>query len=289
MIFPSESVIFLSVIRMEWKIRDNDIVVICDNFDAAASLDCGQAFRWVVEEDGTCDGFAVGKHLRLRTNGNETVFFDTSKEDFENIWINYFDFNRDYAEIISKISGNEVIKEAIRFSGGIRVLRQEPWETLCSFIISQNNNIPRIKGIIARLCENFGDKCGDFYSFPTAERLADLNPEDLAPLRCGFRARYIIDAARKVSSGEVDLQKLFDADTDYAQNELMKICGVGAKVADCTLLFGLGHIEALPKDVWIKRALEKLFGGTLPAECEPYAGIVQQYIFQYARLTKLDI
>lgn len=274
---------------MVWEARGNDIVVTCDNLNAAATLDCGQAFRWTVSEDGTCEGFACGKKLKIKSEGNKTVFFDTTEQDFLNIWVDYFDLNRDYDEIISKISKNEVIAKAVSFSRGIRILKQEPWETLCSFIISQNNNIPRIKGIISRLCESFGEESCGYYTFPTAERLAALNIEDLAPLRCGFRARYILDAARKVSSGEVNLENLIDTDTDLARSELMKICGVGTKVADCTLLFGLGHINALPKDVWIKRALEVLFGGVLPNYCEPYAGIVQQYIFQYARLTKLEI
>lgn len=274
---------------MYWQIDGKNIIVICDNFNAAQTLDCGQAFRWRVDTDGTCFGFAKGKALKIKSEGNKTVFFDTSEEDFKNIWFDYFDFERDYSEIVNTVSANKTVKEAIKFASGIRVLRQDPWEALCSFIISQNNNIPRIKGIIDRLCQNFGEKCGEYYTFPKAEALANLTPEDLSPLRCGFRARYIIDAAKKVSSGEINLEELKNTDTDTARAELMKICGVGAKVADCTLLFGLSHINALPRDVWIKRAIEKLFDGEFPKECEEYAGIVQQYIFQYARLTKLDI
>ena len=166
---------------------------------------------------------------------------------------------------------------------------QEPWETLCSFIISQNNNIPRIKGIIDRLCMNFGENQNGVYTFPSANIIAKLSLEDLSVLRSGFRAKYILDAAKKVSSGEIDLDTLKSMDIDSARQELMKIKGVGPKVADCTLLFALEHIEAFPKDVWIKRAMEKLFGGQLPECAVPYAGIVQEYIFYYARTTKLDI
>ena len=169
------------------------------------------------------------------------------------------------------------------------MLNQEPWETLCSFIISQNNNIKRIKGIISRLCENFGENKGGFYTFPTAEKIAALTLEDLSVLRSGFRAKYILDAAKKVSSGEVELKKLKDAPTDGARDELMKITGVGPKVADCVLLFGLEHADAFPKDVWIKRAMQVLFDGELPECAKPYAGITQQYIFLYARETKLAI
>ena len=197
--------------------------------------------------------------------------------------------DRNYSEIIEKISTNEVLKNASEYGKGIRVLNQPPWETLCSFIISQNNNIKRIKGIISRLCETYGEKIEGGYTFPTAEKLASLSPEDLAPLRAGFRAKYIIDAAKKVANGEVNLLSLKDLPYGEAQAELLKIKGVGPKVADCALLFSHRHIDAFPKDVWIKRALTVLFGGDLPKEAVPYAGIVQQYIFFYARETKLDI
>ena len=181
------------------------------------------------------------------------------------------------------------MKSASEYGKGIRVLNQEPWETLCSFIISQNNNIKRIKGIIARLCENFGNETENGYTFPAPEKLACLTPEDLSELRAGFRAKYIIDAAQKVTSGEVDLKKLRNLSTDEARAELMKIKGVGPKVADCALLFSHKHISAFPKDVWIKRAMQVLFRGDLPEIAKPYAGIVQQYIFFYARETRLEI
>lgn len=274
---------------MEWKTSGNNIIVKADNFSAAPTLDCGQAFRWQVDENGVCEGVAYGKKLRVSTDGDTTVFFNTPEDDFKNIWLPYFDLNRDYSRIVEEISKNEVLSSAAKFSYGIRILKQDPWETLCSFIISQNNNIPRIKGIISRLCENFGEDLGGYYSFPSAERIAELSLDDLAPLRCGFRNRYILDAAKKVASGEVNLEKTALMPTDDARAELMKICGVGEKVADCTLLFGMAHIDALPKDVWIKRALSLLFDGSLPEYCNPYAGIVQQYLFQYARMTKLEI
>ena len=121
------------------------------------------------------------------------------------------------------------------------------------------------------------------YTFPTAERLAKLTTDDLAPLRSGFRAKYIIDAAQKVANGDIDLESLKNTDADTARDTLMTIKGAGPKVADCTLLFGLGHISAFPRDVWIKRAMEELFGGELPECAVPHAGIVQQYIFYYAR------
>lgn len=253
------------------------------------TLDCGQSFRWEKSGDNIWHGIAFEKSLSVMQNGDELVFFNTAESDFNNIWRDYFDLDRNYEKIIKSISRNRVLKNAVKVAGGIRILRQEPWETLCSFIISQNNNIPRIKGIISRLCENFGKKIDSGYTFPSAEDLKGISVDDLAPLRSGFRAKYIVDAVNKVTANEVDFDKLYTCDIDEARAELMKIKGVGLKVADCTLLFSFGRIEAFPKDVWIKRAMEVLFDGELPKEAVPYAGIVQQYIFHYARLTKLQI
>jgi N-glycosylase/DNA lyase len=255
----------------------------------AQTLDCGQAFRWEEKQNGVWLGVAFGKYLEIEIKDSVIILYNTTEEDFNNIWCDYFDFERDYGKIITEISSNEILKKASEFGKGIRVLNQEPWETLCSFIISQNNNIKRIKGIIARLCENFGEDMGGFYTFPTAQKIASLTLEDLSVLRSGFRAKYILDAAKKVANGEILLETLKDLPIDEARAELMKIKGVGPKVADCALLFSHRHISAFPKDVWIKRAMEVLFGGELPKEAEKYAGIVQQYIFFYARETKLEI
>ncbi len=252
-------------------------------FDLAQTLDCGQAFRWRENPNGRWCGVAFGRLLEIEKSGDLIILYNTTPEDFEGVWRGYFDLDRDYGKVISDISQNDILKNASQYGYGIRILAQEPWEALCSFIISQNNNIPRIKGIIERLCENFGDKCGDAYTFPTAQKISTLSIEQLSPLRCGFRAKYILDAARRVADGEIDLDALKTADTDTARDILMTVKGVGPKVADCTLLFGLGHISAFPRDVWIKRAMQEMFGGELPECALPHAGIVQQYIFYYAR------
>ncbi len=271
--------------------KNNNIYVYgIENFDLAHTLDCGQAFRWAEKENGIWQGVAFNKYLELEKLSDGTIIlYNTTENDFKGIWCDYFDFNRDYNEIILKISGNEVLRTASEFGKGIRVLNQEPWETLCSFIISQNNNIKRIKGIISRLCENFGENMGNYYTFPTAQKIASLSLEELDILRSGFRAKYIYDAAQKIAKSEIILENLKALSVDDARNELMKIKGVGPKVADCALLFSHKHIEAFPKDVWIKRAMQVLFDGELPTEAIPYAGIVQQYIFFYARETKLKI
>lgn len=257
-----------------------------ESLDLAQTLDCGQSFRWVEQADGSFKGVAFGKCVNVRLEGESLFIYNANKSEFENIWYNYFDFGTDYTEIREKISKiHPVLAQAASYAPGIRILRQEPFETLCTFIISQNNNIKRIKGIIQRLCENFGNEIeqGEF-DFPTAEVLSGLTVEDLSPLRAGFRNRYLIDAAKKVFSGEVDLQKCFTADYESARRELMKITGVGVKVADCTLLFGMHRIEAFPVDVWMKRAMEKLFPNMTADDFGEYAGIAQQYIFHYSRM-----
>ncbi|MDO4607987.1 MAG: DNA-3-methyladenine glycosylase [Clostridia bacterium] len=253
------------------------------NFDLAQTLDCGQAFRWSVDEQGVWTGIAFNKYIRIYHDGNDIIIENSSEQDFKNIWQHYFDLDRDYGEIIKTVSTDQTVKTAAEFSHGIRLLNQDSWEALCSFIISQNNNIPRIKGIIERLCKNFGDKIAGGYTFPNAQKIALLSIDDLAVIRSGFRAKYIIDAAQKVASGEIDLEALKTTDYNTACDILMQIKGVGPKVADCVLLYGLGHIEAFPRDVWIKRALTELFDGDLPECARVYAGIVQQYIFHYIR------
>ncbi|MBR6694461.1 MAG: DNA glycosylase [Clostridia bacterium] len=265
----------------------NFYIVGAECFSLADTLDCGQAFRWA-EQDGVWQAVVGQKLRRVSQQGDTITFFDCQKEEFENFYTPYFDIERDYKKIIDAVAENEVLSAATAVAGGIRILRQDPWETLCSFIISQNNNIPRIKGIIDRLCENFGEKIEGGYTFPSAERIAALSIDDLAPLRSGFRAKYIIDAAKKFADGTVSPERIESLSTDEARAELMKIYGVGEKVADCALLFGFSRIDAFPKDVWIKRAMTVLFDGVLPECAVPFAGIVQQYIFHYARMTKLS-
>ncbi len=267
-------------------ITENQIIIKdVKNFDLAQTLDCGQAFRWKMCDDGSWSGIAHGKKIRILKKDNDIIIIGTDQQEFETVWKKYFDLERDYGKIIESVGCNETLKAAALFGNGIRILKQEPWEALCSFIISQNNNIPRIKGIIERLCENFGDRKDDYYTFPTYERLAACTAEDLAPIRSGFRAKYIIDAAQKVANKSIDLNQLEKVGYSQAQSQLMTIKGVGPKVADCALLYGLGYIEAFPSDVWIKRALNEFFDGKIPDCAKPFGGIVQQYIFYYIRET----
>lgn len=260
----------------------NVIITLTDNFDLALCLDCGQAFRWKKGEDGSWQGVAFSKKLKVLQEDNTVTFFDTTPEDFRDIWSKYFDLNRNYKEIVSNYT-EENLKNACKAYPGIRILKQDEWEAICSFIISANNNIPRIKGIIERLCESFGEDLGDAYSFPSAQRLAKLTVDDLAPLRAGFRAKYIIDAAQKIASGEVDIDKIKALPLTEAKAELLKIKGVGEKVAQCALLYGFGRVDAFPVDVWVKRIMAELYPDGLPQCVEGTQGIAQQYLFHWRR------
>ena len=260
------------------------------DLDLRETLDCGQCFRWREEEDGRFFGIVRGKAAWARMEGDKLIL-DGADENDRAMWFDYFDLGLDYGEIRERLSAvHPVMAEAARFAPGIRILNQEPFEALISFIISQNNNIKRISGIVDRLCEGFGKPVSDikgegaYYCFPTAERLSALSPDDLAPIRAGFRHRYIIDGARKVSSGEIELESLRALPYDDAKKELMKITGVGVKVADCVLLYGLHRLDGFPLDVWMKRAMAVLFDGMDPSAFGEYAGIAQQYIFHYSRM-----
>ena len=255
------------------------------DLDLGETLDCGQSFRWKRNDNGSFSGVAFNRAVTMDLIGTDLYIDNAPMEDYE-LWYNYLDLQLDYGKIRDSISNiHPVLKEASAYAPGIRILRQDPWEALCTFIISQNNNIKRIKGIVERLCENFGENLSDGeYTFPTAEKLSKLSVDDLAPIRAGFRNKYIIDSAQKVNSGEVNLNICYDLPYDEAQQELMKIKGVGTKVADCTLLFGFHRIEAFPLDVWMKRAMEKLFPTMSPKDFGEYAGIAQQYIFHYSRM-----
>lgn len=257
----------------------------CLNLDY--TLDCGQSFRWEKNDDDHWCAVVGGKFRELSQESPDCItFYDCTKEEFNSFWVHYFDLDRDYDSILECYKKDKYLSKAIDAFYGIRVMNQEPWETLCSFIISQNNNIPRIKGIIDRLCENYGDKLPNgTYSFPSAERLAKLSPEDLSPIRAGFRNKYIIDAARKVASGEVDLEAIKKLPLDKAEAELLKIKGVGPKVAQCALLYGCSKVDAFPIDVWVKRIMSELYPSGLPKCACGTKGIAQQYLFHWRRNT----
>lgn len=273
---------------MVYKINGNDIVLTdTECLDIGLSVDCGQSFRWTQNEDGSFHGIVKRKSIDIIQNESETVFKNTTKEEFENIWVPYFDLTRDYKAVCDTFV-DEHLKKACDEFYGIRILKQDEWEAVCSFIISQNNNIPRIKGIISRLCENFGEKINETdYTFPSYDTLASLEESDLAPLRAGFRNKYILDAARKFSSKELSIEEIKAMPIEDARQELMKIKGVGAKVCECALLYGFGRVEAFPVDVWVKRIMSELYPKGLPECTKGVEGIAQQYLFHWRRNSKI--
>ena len=305
-----------------------------EDYSLTDTFECGQCFRYLrLSPD------ASGKHNRIGENNSgyveymtvvkdtlvfvgqrhrsELLFFGVDENTFDNVLLSYFALDVDYAEIRRDIMANtdsEFLKKAAECASGIRILRQDLWETLFSFIISQNNNIPRIMGIIRRISLRYGRNlaaerglsvcpieargfscgggmdlemckgCGACYTFPTPD---DVNacPEGLLEARPGFRYKYLTDAAIRVGDGEIDLQRIFNEHSyEYTVSELMKIKGVGEKVASCTSLFAFSNLEAFPIDVWMRRAIDEYFDGNLDYKSlGKYAGVAQQYIFHYIR------
>lgn len=266
--------------------KPNGLLMTGIPFDIEQTLDCGQCFRFFFQADGSWHGVAGSHPLTLRQTDDGLLFEKISQSEFQSFWRNYFDLDRDYQAVIDSYRKNATLAACADFSPGMRILRQDAWETLISFIISQNNNVKRIKGIVDRLCRMFGEPCepdkADF-AFPSPDTLASLQENDLLPLRAGWRAAYILDAAQRVSSGEINLQEVAALPLDAARKALQTIHGVGPKVAECVLLYGMGRLEAFPLDVWMKRAMKQLFPEYTPDSFGEYAGIAQQYIFHYCR------
>ena len=232
---------------MDYTKKGKDIIVSVSDFNLDETLDCGQAFRWKkIKSDYLCtyEGRFINDDLMIsETEKRRFIFHDISEDDFLSKWFDYFDFNTDYSQLKKEFSEDETLAKACKFAGGIRLLRQDSWECLISFIISQNNNIPRIKGIIDRLCERYNGM------FPDAQQLSKEDADSLAYLRSGFRAKYIADASSRVNSGETDLSAISTMPIEEARKELKQIKGVGPKVAECVLLFGMHRTEAFPVDM----------------------------------------
>lgn len=282
---------------------ENQVIVEgLDHFETKDIFECGQCFRWIVESDGSYTIVALGKVLNVRKQDDKVIFDNTNLEDFENIWHDYFDLSRDYGEVISQLQSDKTLKKATEFGSGIRILNQDEWEMLISFILSANNRIPMIKRSIKLLSENFGELIGEYrgnkyYSFPRAQSLIGLSVEDLADCKTGFRAKYILAAAEMVGEKQIDIYKIKHLETAEARKELMKFKGVGPKVSDCIMLFSMGKQDAFPIDVWVKRVMEHFYldQDTNLKDIQIYAGekfgdlagFAQQYLFYYAR--ELDI
>ena len=274
------------------------------DFDAGHIFECGQCFRWTKEEDGSYTGIAFGKVLNVRSDYEKGIVIldNTNLKDFKEIWFDYFDLGRDYGAIKKELAKDPVLDMAIKHGKGIRILKQEPWELLISYIISANNSIPMISRSVGLLSEMYGRKVQYkgrvYYAFPTPSELQEAGMEELSLCRAGFRCKYIYQAVRMVNMGDIRLEEISSLDIHKAREELMKIPGVGPKVADCIMLFSMQKYEAYPVDVWVKRVTEYFFLGRdvkmkeirnfAEEKFGDLAGFAQEYLFYYARLQKIN-
>ena len=267
------------------------IIRITDDFDPDRIAQSGQCFRWEKMEGETWRIIAGGACLYLTLLGDDQYEFDCPEDKYENFWREYFDLQENYQNIRRRIDREEdpFLWQAAEREKGIRILRQDPWEMLITFIISQNRNIPAIRNSVELLAERCGEKRidsrgVDYYAFPEPGALAALPEGDLKSCKLGYRCKYVHAAAEAVSNGGIDLDSLLDADETATINALTKLFGVGTKVANCVSLFGLHHVNAFPVDVWIRRVLDEQYPNGYPYEkYAPYNGICQQYMFAYYR------
>lgn len=283
---------------MEYKVKS-------DIFELADVFECGQCFRWNKEENGSYTGVFHKNVINVEKNGDVITFKGVCEGNIEKVCTQYFDLERDYSKIrneLSKIDDN--LKNSIEYGKGIRILNQDLWETIISFIISANNNIPRIKLIIDRLSKSYGQKIEwdgkEYYTFPTAEELKNVKVEDFRKLGLGFRDIRLYETTKMVLNKEVDLDNLKNMPTEKAREELLKLSGVGPKVADCILLFSdLKRFDVFPIDVWVRRVMNELYikkedeTKVTKKEIQAIAdskfgnlqGLAQQYLFYWKRET----
>jgi N-glycosylase/DNA lyase len=267
------------------------ILTISDDFDPDKIADSGQCFRWEKLEPFTYRIISGAECLYLTALGDDCYELECSDEFFAAFWHSYLDLDEDYARIRARIdpASDPFLFQASEQEKGVRILRQDPWEMLVTFIISQNRNIPAIRRSVELLAEQCGEQRIDsrgkpYCAFPTPSSVAALSEEALAQCRLGYRCRYVHAAAVSVLRGEIDLKHLRDADEEATIGALSSLLGVGVKVANCVSLFGLHHLNAFPRDVWMNRVLAQEYPNGYPFDAySPYNGIYQQYMFAWVR------
>ncbi|MBS6509050.1 MAG: 8-oxoguanine DNA glycosylase [Paraclostridium bifermentans] len=280
--------------------KENSVVIEgALDFDPKHIFECGQCFRWKAEEDGSYTGVAKGRVINVSREGNTVYLKNTNLEDFNKIWKSYFDLETDYAKIKNELkSMDEYLEKATEFGWGIRILRQDPWEMLISFIISSNNRIPMIQKAISNLSREYGTYIGKFngveyYDFPTPEQLSKASIADIRACSTGFRDKYIKATTERVISENEDVYNYENLGTEDCRKKLMEFNGVGPKVCDCIALFGMQKYDTFPVDVWVKRVMQEFYvedDMSLPKirkyaidKFEDLSGFAQQYLFYYAR------
>lgn len=288
------------------KDKNNTMIEGIRDFDLAQTLECGQCFRFYQQDIEDYVIVAYHSLLHIRQEADKIIFFNKTEEEVRNIWIPYFDLERDYGEIKRfLLSGDKTLEPAIHEKSGVRILNQEFHEMLISFIISQNKQIPHIKQIVKKLSERYGDYLGKingekYYSFPDICQLAKVTEQGFREMKAGFRAPYLVDAAGKLLSGQISEDDLRQKSEEETRKKLMEIKGVGEKVANCVMLFSLGWRQAFPIDVWVKRIMETLYYDGADTSKEEiaqlakkmygaYGGYAQQYLFCFGRDNKVGI
>ncbi|HBF0843377.1 TPA: 8-oxoguanine DNA glycosylase [Clostridioides difficile] len=269
------------------------------DFDPVHIFECGQCFRWHKQEDGSYTGVAKGRILNVKKENDKIYLNNTNLKEFNSIWYNYFDLGTDYTEIKNKLKNmDEYLNKATEFGWGIRILRQDGWEMLISFIISSNNRIPMIQRAIENLSRKFGKYIGEYegneyYAFPTPEELNKASQEEIRACQTGFRDKYIKSTTQAVIENNYKVSEYTNLSTEDCRKELLKFNGVGPKVCDCIALFGMQKYDSFPVDVWVKRVMQEFYideDMSLPKmrtygidKFKEMSGFAQQYLFYYAR------
>ncbi|WP_101773664.1 DNA-3-methyladenine glycosylase family protein [Peptostreptococcus faecalis] len=281
------------------EVKNGIKLIDVDDFDPTHIFECGQCFRWIKEEDESYTGVAMGRVINVSKVEEGILIDNTNIEDFNNIWKKYFDLDRDYSSIKKDLAKrDENLNKAVDFGWGIRILNQDSWEMIISFIISSNNRIPMIQRAIENISSRYGSEIGEYrgkkhYAFPTPEQLSKASIEELRECKTGFRDKYIHSTTSDILDKKIDLGEFRKMDSDICHKELMKFKGVGAKVADCIALFGMEKYDSFPVDVWVKRVMQEFYDAedmSLP-KMRKYgkdlfgedAGFAQQYLFYYVR------
>lgn len=260
-----------------------------EDFSPRDIMNSGQVFRLSELEPGLFEVITRDRRLYFTEGEDHWFNFFCSRQEFNDFWHDYFDLGTDYSKFRETISPNDwFLKDAAEYGKNLKILRQDPWEMLITFLLTQRKSLPSIRNSIHKLCLLAGsqrtDCSGSYYAFPTPKQLAALSEEQLKSCGLGYRTPYIEAAARAVRDGEIDFERIENIDNRSAMEELKKLPGVGDKVAQCILLFGLHRLDAFPSDVWIKRVADDFYGGHFPVEQhQGHNGVMQQYLFHYGR------
>lgn len=277
------------------------------NFNIKQIVECGQCFRWEKAAELDYIGVAYGRVIEVVQEGDKVTIYNTNEDDFNDIWFDYFDLDRDYSKVKEELANDEILSKSVEFGYGIRILNQEYFEILISFIVSARNSIPSIMKTIKKISEKWGNpieyKGNTYYTFPTPEMIKDATLEEIQETGASFRSKYIVDTIQNINNSnenkEYNLEYIASLDADECHTALQKFKGVGAKVADCIMLFSMGKVSAFPVDVWVKRAMMYFYNaeeGSLNKirifarnKFKDVAGFAQQYLFYYARENKISI